>query len=223
MSWWVMFQWQHLCSCVIFSLTDNLPVATKYVIDKKIHYESGYRLGYVNHGKVSVNWASTSLITVIIITFQKWSSSMKLSGIVWKLCVKALLSLSSYLQVLTSTMMCVRYFIHDFWLSWSSLAAIVLVDLCGLVQSKHVNVCYISTYTDPGGWAVYRLSGWSVLWMSSVLAVDISFYGYSRRQEALHPLMDGWSLGALTKEWSPGDENSCNCSQRHYRRGCTFA
>jgi len=36
------------------SLTDNLPVATKFLIDKKVHYESGYRLGYVTAGKVNV-------------------------------------------------------------------------------------------------------------------------------------------------------------------------
>jgi len=40
-----------LC-CV--SLTDNLPVATKFLVDKKIHYESGYRLGYINGGKVNI-------------------------------------------------------------------------------------------------------------------------------------------------------------------------
>ena len=36
------------------SLTDNLPVATKFLVDKKIHYESGYRLGYINSGKVNI-------------------------------------------------------------------------------------------------------------------------------------------------------------------------
>jgi len=40
-----------VCICDV-SLTDNLPVATKFLIDKKVHYESGYRLGYVNNGKV---------------------------------------------------------------------------------------------------------------------------------------------------------------------------
>jgi len=34
------------------SLTDNLPVATKFMVDKKVHYENGYRLGYVDRGKV---------------------------------------------------------------------------------------------------------------------------------------------------------------------------
>jgi len=31
-----------------------MPVATKFLIDKKFHYESGYRLGYVSAGKVNI-------------------------------------------------------------------------------------------------------------------------------------------------------------------------
>ena len=48
----------HVCACVCcgISLTDNLPVATKFMVDKKVHYESGYRLGFVKNGKVRMSY-----------------------------------------------------------------------------------------------------------------------------------------------------------------------
>ena len=36
------------------SLSDNLPVATKFMVDKKYHYEHGYRLGFVKDHKVNL-------------------------------------------------------------------------------------------------------------------------------------------------------------------------